>query len=152
MAFVNRSGSDSRCCQPEGAPYSWIHVEDRSHAHWLEYEAWLDNLTLTARVIEEGEIDELFEAAALGILEDTGDNFTPIKPVTHVPEIFELRRRSGATSPYTYLRFYHCEPSVRPNALIALHRQIKTSEDEQTVALAHAITQHQLGESIAWTP
>lgn len=146
----SRSGSNSRCCIESGAPYEWVHVEQRAHAQYVAYEAWLSQMTPLSREIEEGEIEELFEAAAAGQLEDSGDNFSPIKPVTHKPEIYELRRRSGATSPYTYLRFYHSEPDVRPKDLIALHRHIKANDDDQTDALAQAIQLHEMCEQLRW--
>ncbi|MGS0561367.1 hypothetical protein [Microbacterium aurugineum] len=151
MTAANRTGSDSRCCTESGAPYVWIHAEDRGHPQMMEFEAWLSNLTDFSRAHEEGEIDELFEAASEGKLEDSGDNHTKIKPITHKPEIFELRLKSGAKRPYTYLRFYHSEPAVRPKNLIALHRHIKSSDDAQTEGLVQAISIHELGESINWT-
>lgn len=152
MTARDRTGSDSRCCTESGAPYNWIHIEETGHPQYIAIEAWLDAMTDTVRAIEEEEIEELFEAASAGKLEDSGDNFSPIKPVTHIPEIFELRRRSTATKPRVYLRFYHCEPPALPSSLIGLHRHIKTSDDDQTDALAQAIKQHSLGNSIGWAP
>ncbi|MFB4349791.1 hypothetical protein [Microbacterium sp. CR_7] len=150
MTLANRTGSDSRCCIESGAPYTWIHAEDPTHVQMVEFEEWLAGLNDFSRAHEEGEIDELFEAASEGKLEDTGDNHTKIKPVTHKPEIFELRLKSGLKRPHTYLRFYHSEPVVRPKNLIALHRHIKSSDDAQTDGLAQAISIHLLGESINW--
>lgn len=150
MTAHHRTGSDSRCCIEGGAPYAWFHAEDRAHQQMIEFEAWLAGMTAFNRVHEEGEIEELFDAASEGRLEDTGDNYSPIKPVTHKPEIFELRRKSGAEHPRTYLRFYHSEPAVRPKDLIALHRHIKTSDDSQTDGLTQAILIHEMAESIGW--
>lgn len=150
MTPENRTGSDSRCCIESGAPYDWIHVEDHAHLQMVEVEDWLAGMNAFSRAHEEGEIEELFEAASEGKLEDTGDNHTKIKPVTHKPEIFELRHKAGVKRPFTYLRFYHSEPAARPKNLIALHRHIKSSEDAQTDGLAQAISIHELGESIRW--
>lgn len=150
MAERKRSGSDSRCCTPVNPAWVWINIEEPEHEQLVTFAEWLAAMTDTARAIEEGEIEELLDAASAGLLEDSGDSFTPIKPVTHVPEIFELRRRSGATKPRVYLRFYHCEPAALPNNLIALHRHIKDSDDSQTVGLAQAIQRYNMGEQISW--
>ena len=150
MSAPLRTGNDSRCCIESGAPYEWVRVEDQSHPQYAEYEAWLASMTPMSRAIEEGETDELFEAAAAGLLEDSGDNFSPIKPVTHKPEIYELRRRSEVSSLRTYIRFYHSEPDALPKCLVALHRHIKSDEDGQTDALAHSIQLHEMCERVSW--
>lgn len=122
-----RKGSDSRCCHPEGAPYEWQHEEQQSHPSVVALDDWLASLPPFSRSHEEGEIDDLFEAAASGLLWDSGDSTTPIKPVFEDPEVYELRR----TALTKKLRFYHAEPWRAPAKLVALHRHIKVDGSTQ---------------------
>lgn len=93
----------------------------------MSFETWLNSLKPFARLHEVGEIADLFEAAAMGHLEDTGDASTPIKPIRSDPELFELRRRALSKQ----LRFYHGEPEAYPDALIALHKHLKDAATQQ---------------------
>lgn len=146
MPSSRRRGRDSRCCNHVATPLEWRHFEDNSHQDIVELEEWLASLSPFARDHELGEIDELFEAAANGDLEDSGDQKTAIKPVTEVPEIFELRR----TALTKKLRFYHGEPDELPYVLVALHRHIKTGVGSQNSALAFSISRYRLGSDSLW--
>ncbi|WP_260852762.1 hypothetical protein [Curtobacterium pusillum] len=95
---------------------------------------WLSTLAPFSRNHEEGEIDDLFEAAAAGSLWDSGDASTPIKPVFEDPEIYELRR----TALNKKLRFYHAEPERDSTKLVALHRHIKVDGPSQQVEIEGA--------------
>jgi len=98
-----------------------VEYVDETHPSVVGLAAWLDSLAPFARAHEEGEIDELLEAAAQGELEESGDERTPIKPIRVNPELFELRRKALVMN----LRFYHGEPQALPTSLVALHRHIK---------------------------
>lgn len=142
-----RTGSDSRCCQTSGAPYSWRDYVDPSHRSVEELNGWLNTLAPFARAIEEGQIDDLFDAAASGELLDSADGRTPIKPIWSDPEIYELRYKS-LNKP---LRFYHGEPSSLPNELVALHRHIKSGGRSQQAEIEDAAARYESGRSSQWT-
>lgn len=125
-------------------PLTWVENEDPGHVHVVEFQAWLDSLPESLQDDVLGEVDDLFDAAARGDLWDSGDNFTRIKPVTDDPEVFELRWRVKVPRPrdgekYKYLRFYHGEPVRFPTKLVRLHRHIKTSDEQQEVAIQQAV-------------
>jgi hypothetical protein len=124
---LGRRGSDSRCCQPVDPARAWIDYTDDAHEAVRELETWLGGLSQWARDHELGRVDDLMEAAAYGRLEDTGDETTPIKPVRHDPEIYELRHTALAKK----LRLYHGEPGELPDALVAVHRHIKSNDRHQ---------------------
>lgn len=122
-----RSGNDSRCCTPALYARTWQYYVDVSHESVLALETWLNSLPAFSRSHELGEIDDLFEAAALGELEDTGDARTPIKPIRADPDVYELRRKALSK----HLRFYHAEPDEIPDGLLALHKHMKGSGSQQ---------------------
>jgi hypothetical protein len=134
MRADRRRGSDSRCCHPEGAPYDWQHEEQDAHPSVTALDNWLSTLAPFSRSHEEGEIDDLFEAASAGSLWDSGDAATPIKPVFEDPEVYELRR----TALNKKLRFYHAEPGRAPSKLVALHRHIKIDGATQQTEIEDA--------------
>lgn len=107
----------------------------------------MSELAPFARSIEQGEIDDLFEAASRGELWDTGDVRTPIKPIRLDPEIFELRR----TALSKMLRFYHGEPIVLPNSLVGLHRHIKKDDPSQQIEIEHAAARYAHGRRDLWS-
>lgn len=109
-------------------------------------ESWLNTLTPWARAHEEGEIVDLFDAAAHGEIWDTGDPTTSIKPIHMDPEIFELRHTSLSKK----LRFYHGEPTESPRDLIALHRHIKTGADSQQDEITYAARRYAEGRPNSW--
>lgn len=146
MVHPRRSGSDSRCCDSVSDPCSWRDWVDDTHQSVLTLEGWLSTLIPVARAIEQGEIDDLFEAAARGELSDSGDQRTPIKPVRIDPEIFELRR----TALNKMLRFYHGEPTSLPKVLVALHRHIKTDDAAQQDEIEHAAARYDMGRQSHW--
>jgi hypothetical protein len=128
-------------------PYAraWQYYIDQSHESVLALEAWLGSLPLFSRSHELGEIDDLFEAAALGELEDTGDARTPIKPIRSDPDVYELRRKALSK----HLRFYHAEPSEIPDGLLALHKHMKDSGLQQD-EIDFAVTRYADGHP-TWT-
>ncbi|MFC7430967.1 MULTISPECIES: hypothetical protein [unclassified Agrococcus] len=130
----HRTGSDSRCCSPREFPLTWIDHQDHEHEDIAAVQAWLATLRDFARDHEIGEIRELLDAAAHGMLEDTGDEKTPIKPVRREPEIYELRHQALSKA----MRFYHGEPAHRIDLLVGLHHHIKVSKAHQRAAIAHA--------------
>lgn len=146
MVHSWRAGSDSRCCNRNGAPYVWHQHVDLTHESVVALTDWLGSLAPFARSIEEGEIDELFEAAAQGMLMDSADERTPIKPVQIDPEIYELRR----TALSKRLRFYHGEPDEHPRMLAALHRHIKSGSDTQQDEIEFAADRFDNGYATAW--
>ncbi|MHA3724010.1 hypothetical protein ACXR2T_09040 [Leucobacter sp. HY1910] len=135
-----RSGKDSRCCKPVSIQRRWISRVDRDRPAAQEYEEWLSSLSPFARRHEEGEQDDLFEAAAYGELEDTGDQRTPIKPIVKDPEMYELRR----TALRKKLRFYHGEPPSLPDVLLRVHRHIKVDGKSQEVEIRFAACRYDL--------
>lgn len=101
----------------------------------VAFDEWMGNLPLFEQRIQQGEIDDLFDAARRGELMDTGDGRTPIKPIVSDPEVFELRRKALTKA----LRFYHGEPERYPEVLVALHRHIKTGRRAQQVEIEYAV-------------
>lgn len=140
-----RRGSDSRCCIPVPLPRSWQCYIDQSHPSVIALETWLDSLSPFSRAHELGEIDDLFEAAALGQLEDTGDARTPIKPIRTDPDVFELRRKALSKQ----LRFYHAEPVELPEGLLALHKHMKGSGTQQS-EIDFAVGRYKTGKDTGW--
>lgn len=139
MGQPRRSGSDSRACQPQTPPLTWRDHVDIGHPSVVALDDWLNSLAPFAAEHERGEIDDLFDAARRGALEDSGDEHTPIKPIYEDPEVYELRRKALSKQ----LRFYHGEPDRYPRLLIALHRHIKTGADAQQVEILYAVGRYQ---------
>lgn len=133
-----REGSDSRCCQPQTAPLQWHDHVDHAHTSVVGLREWLQALAPFARAHEQGEIDDLLDAAARGELQDTGDEKTPIKPIVTKPDVFELRRTALAKK----LRLYHGEPPSDASALVALHRHIKVDSKSQKDEIKYAVARY----------
>lgn len=112
----------------------------------MAFDAWLQSLAPFARNHEQGEIDDVFEAAAMGELEDTGDGPTPIKPIRYNPDVYELRHKALAKP----LRFYHAEPAELPDGLLALHRHIKVSDLQQQSEIEFAVARYIEGRPNRW--
>jgi len=146
MGRKRRNGSDSRCCTPAQVPYVWRHYLDDSRDTVKDYDSWLGGLPPFARLHEEGEVEELHEAAARGELWDSGDETTPIKPIVTNPDIYELRRTALSKK----LRFYHGEPAELPLMLVALHRHIKTGNASQQTEIVHAAKRYTDGRPSFW--
>lgn len=125
----------SRCSIPAGGPYTWLDSVDTSHESVQRFDAWLKSLPPFTRDIEEGEIEELFEAAGNGELRQSADADTPLKPISTDPDIYELRKRSLSEA----LRFYHGEPERYPSHLVKLHRHIKSDHPPQQDEIDHAV-------------
>jgi hypothetical protein len=142
-----RTGRDSRCCDASAAPFSWRDFVDPDDGAVENMDSWIQKLSPFARAHELGEIDDLFDAASQGELWDTGDATTPIKPIREDPEIFELRR----TALSKRLRFYHGEPQERQDLLVAVHRHIKSNDDDQQVQIEVAADRYDDGRSSSWT-
>lgn len=57
----------------------------------------------TVRAVLLGEIEDLFEAAANGEIEESGDDYEALKPIVSDPEIYvtalETRRRRSRLTP-----------------------------------------------------
>lgn len=145
MTAFSRPASESRCCQPTGRPYRWHDFVDPSNDSVRELDEWLENLPPFAREHELGELEDLFEAAGRGELEDTGDEMTPIKPIRTDPDIYELRRTALSKK----LRFYHGEPLKYPDLLVKLHRHIKVDKIRQDVEIAFAASRYHAGARAA---
>lgn len=143
---IGRSGWDSRCCRPADPPWVWIDYTDYGHAEFAELEAWLNTLPPPMREHELGRIDNLLERAERGLLEDSGDEKTPIVPVRHDPEIYELRHQALSKK----MRLYHGEPHELPNALVALHRHIKVDDRHQQQQINHAAARYNDGREALW--
>lgn len=141
-----RGGSDSRCCNPSLAPLTWRDFTDTAHPAVAAFNVWLESLPRFARLHEEGEIDDLMEAAEAGLLEDSGDHRTLIKPIRRNPEIFELRRTALSKK----LRFYHGEPRELPRHLVKLHRHIKLDDASQELEILHAAERYLSGRPASW--
>ncbi|WP_242868655.1 hypothetical protein [Microbacterium oxydans] len=147
MAYsIGRSGWDSRCCQPADPPWQWIDYTDYAHAEISELEAWLGTLTPPMRDHELGRMDNLLERAEQGKLEDSGDETTPIAPIRHDPEIYELRHQALSKK----MRLYHGEPLELPMALVALHRHIKVNDEHQQQQIEHAAERYNDGRDSLW--
>lgn len=148
MPRDDRVGSDSRCCDRDNGPFEWRHYVDLDHPSVVKFEAWLASLAPFARVHEEGRIDELFDAAADGRLQDSADERTPIKPIVTDPEVWELR----LTCLSKKLRFYHAEPPSAPRDLIALHRHFKsTTGPSQQAEIQGAVSRYRQGRLDGWS-
>jgi hypothetical protein len=143
---VGRSGSDSRCCRLNDPALEWIDYVDDGHEEIGVLEQWLTTLPPFARDHELGRIDDLMEAAAQGELSDSGDEVTPIKPVRRDPEIYELRHKALTKK----LRFYHGEPAELPEALVAVHRHIKTTDRHQQAQIVYAAGRYDGGRPVRW--
>lgn len=91
----------------------------------------------TERAVVKGEIEELFDAAAHGLLEESADDYEPLKPIVTDPEIWELRFQEPAE-----YRFYHGEPPRHPSVLVKLHRHIKDDADAQQAEILYAISRY----------
>lgn len=146
MVSRYRTGSDSRCCTPGAVPYVWRDYQNPDRPAAADLDTWLASLPPFARIHEEGENEELLDAAARGELWDSGDETTPIKPIVEDPEIFELRR----TALTKKLRFYHGEPAELPLMLIALHRHIKTGGRSQQTEIEYAADRFTDGRPSYW--
>ncbi|WP_354157474.1 hypothetical protein [Arthrobacter sp. UYCu512] len=140
-----RKGSDSKCCSPVQSPRTWQYYVDDSHESVAALDAWLESLSGFSRDHQLGEIDDLFEAAALGELEDTGDARTPIKPIRSDPDVYELRRKALSKS----LRFYHAEPDELPDGLLALHKHLKSTDQQSEINFA--VDRYNDGREADWT-
>ncbi len=119
---------------------------DPTHSAIQELESWVSSLKPFARNSVLGRIDDLLDAAARGELEDTGDERTPIAPIRRDPEIYELRHKSLNKK----LRFYHGEPSELPDALVALHRHVKTDGADQERQIVAAVQRYKSGRADLW--
>lgn len=146
MSAQSRRGSDSRCCRPHVRSLTWRDYSDAEHPSVVALNAWLQSLAPFVRLHEEGEIDDLMDAAERGELWDSGDGATPIKPIRLDPEIFELRRTALSKK----LRFYHGEPADLPQDLIALHRHIKSGNETQQLEIEYAAERYGRGRSFEW--
>lgn len=146
MVRNRRNGSDSRCCNPAQVAYVWRDYRDGERPAAQDLDAWLATLPPFARVHEEGENEELLEAAARGELWDSGDETTVIKPIREDPEVFELRR----TALTKKLRFYHGEPCELPLMLVSLHRHIKTGNASQQAEIEFAADRYEDGRPSLW--
>lgn len=146
MNTRHRTGSDSRCCDPNLAPLQWRGYVDESHPSVLALSTWMTALAPWARAHEQGEIDDLMDAAANGDLWDSGDERTRIKPIREDPEIFELRHTALSKK----LRFYHGEPQELPRGLIALHRHIKLDNQSQQTEIIYAAERYASGTATEW--
>lgn len=142
----DRRGADSRVCKPWDAPYAWHPYVDQEHPGPRGIVEWLDGLSDFNRNHVEGQIDDLYDAAAMGELQDSGDEKTPIKPIHRDPELYELRMKQLTTK----LRFYHGEPSIMPATLVSVHEHIKTSSREQQREISHAARRYMRGRSRYW--
>lgn len=128
---------------PQARAWQWY--LDESNESVVALDAWLQSLQPFSRAHEQGEIDDLLEAAALGELEDTGDARTPIKPIRTDPDVYELRRRALSKK----LRFYHAEPVELPDGLLGLHKHMKDG-DEQQAEIDFAVDRYKTGRPTAW--
>lgn len=138
-------GRTSRCCLPVEFARTWIYYLDATNSSVLSMEMWLNGLAPFSRAHELGEVDDLFEAAALGELEETGDGRTPIKPIRTNPDVYELRRKALSKQ----LRFYHAEPGQLPDALVALHKHIKQANTQQS-EIEIAVQRYKDGRAHLW--
>lgn len=93
-----------------------------------------------------GEIDALFEAAALGELEESSDWYNPIDAIRRDPDIYELRFRTGKR----HLRFYHGEPLAFPDLLVKLHRHLKVNKESQDIGISQAVLRYRGGLLRHW--
>lgn len=141
----HRKGSDSRCCIPVALPRTWQWYLDELNDSVIALDSWMQSLQPFSRYHELGEIDDLFEAAALGELEDTGDARTPIKPIRTDPDVYELRRKALSKQ----LRFYHAEPAELPDSLLALHKHLKSGGVQQA-EIDFAVGRYKTGRNNAW--
>lgn len=143
---IGRRGSDSRCCRPADPPWVWVDYTDYDHAAIAELEAWLNTLTPPMREHELGRMDNLLERAERGVLEDSGDERTPIAPIRLDPEIYELRHQALSKK----MRLYHGEPNELPMVLVALHRHIKINDHHQQQQVEHATERYNHGRASSW--
>ncbi|MEJ6554008.1 hypothetical protein PQI51_03095 [Microbacterium esteraromaticum] len=100
-------------------------------------DTFLSDLIPSVRAVVEGEMEDLFEAAADGLLEESADDYLPLKPIHSDPDMWELRLK--ALKAY---RFYHGEPSRYPSLLVKLHRHIKDGKTDQQAEIEAAIARY----------
>ncbi|MEH3088164.1 MAG: hypothetical protein PGN24_00755 [Microbacterium arborescens] len=132
-----RTPSDSRCSQPENAPYRWLDAVKADHPSVLRFDERFALMIGSLRAMIQGEIEDLFEAAARGELEESADDYAPLKPIVTDPEIWELR--FGGPGEY---RFYHGEPPRHPHVLVKLHRHVKDDAARQQDEILQAVQQY----------
>lgn len=143
---TRRAGSDSRCCDPSLGPFEWRDYIDDQHPSVREIAEWLSSLPHFEQEHQKGEIEALLERAAAGLIEDSADAKTSIKPIWEDPEIFELRRRALTK----HLRFYHGEPEELPKHLIAVHKHIKHDSRSQQLEIEDAAGRYRAGRPNRW--
>lgn len=124
----------------------WQDYVEATHPSVVAMDTWLSTLVIFERLHQEGETEDLFEAAAAGDLWDSGDETTPIKPIYSNPDVYELRRKALKKA----LRFYHAEPLVLTTSLVALHRHIKTGAESQQREIDHAVKRYEDGAAVSW--
>lgn len=146
MAEHRYDRSESRCCARHEPPLDWYNYVNNAHPSVVSMDNWLASLVPFERHHQEGENEELFEAAAAGGLWESGDETTRIKPIYSDPDVYELRRKA-LTKP---LRFYHAEPAELPTSLIALHRHIKSSASSQQAEIDYAVGRYRRGSKTNW--
>lgn len=146
MVRKRRTGSDSRCCTPASVPYVWRDYRDQERQAAVDLDKWMHTLPVFERLHQEGENEDLLEAAARGELWDSGDETTKIKPIVTNPDIYELRR----TALTRKLRFYHGEPAELPLMLIELHRHMKVDDATQQAEIEHAADRYIAGRPLLW--
>lgn len=124
----------------------WRDHIDVSNPSVVSMDTWFARLPVFEQNHQQGECEELFEAAAAGELWDSGDETTPIKPINSDPDVYELRRKALNKA----LRFYHAEPAVLPMSLVALHRHIKTDSAGQQQEIDFAVERYRSGAAVNW--
>lgn len=143
----HRRSGDSRCCRPNNPPLEWVEFSDPEHEGMVELAAWLNSLHPWARDNEIGRVEALMERAARGQLFESGNRaLETIKPIRTNPDIWELRHKALSKA----LRFYHGEPAAHPMALIALHRHIKVSDEQQQQHVEFASNRYISGAGSQW--
>ena len=147
MTITNRTGSDSRCCQPENAPYEWEDCVDYNHPAVKEVGRILGSLPPDALNHELGRIEQLVDEAKNGLLSDSGDYATKIKPIRRNPDLYELRLKllegmeMEDLDNYVLLRIYTADPPDRPKVIQQLHMHDKHGKPagDQDIQISQAL-------------
>lgn len=142
----------TRTAEPKGAPYTWVHYFDSTHADHIEIEAWLASLTPLVRQQREEDIAALLDLAGAGGI--NSDDQRVIEPVTSFPELWEVKWHFPGRRE---LRQYHAEPAARAELLVSVHRHLKKvdgtkreQKDAQNHAMAQGKLRHMAGATTEW--
>lgn len=151
---------ESRCCAPADPPLAWHDYYVHNNDKIREIRQWFLSLPGPVQDRIAGELDDLFEQAALGRTDPAADE-QPIEAFRLADDYFELRHTiDPATDGFEkkLFRHYHFEPSApHESSLVALHAHFKeisggseAISQRQTAEMRYAVNRCDNGRSRSW--